>query len=84
MRISFALRARMLAVALFAITLPCADAQAPKPAPTVQDALYQTVAALDTKLFDAVNSKRKSKHTVDGWVGVMRRADCVLRPRLWV
>jgi hypothetical protein len=55
MRISFALRARMLAVALFAITLPCADAQAPKPAPTVQDALYQTVAALDTKLFDAVN-----------------------------
>src|ERR1039457_2814203 len=29
-------------------------------------------------------SKRKSKHTVDQRGGVMMRADCVLRPRLWV
>ncbi len=55
MRISFARCRRMLAVALFAITLPCANAQSPAPAPATQDALYQTVAALDTKLFDAVN-----------------------------
>ena len=55
MRISFARCTRMLAVALFAITLPCANAQSPAPAPTPQDALYQTVAALDTKLFGAVN-----------------------------
>ncbi len=55
MRISFARSARILAVALFAIALPCANAQSPKPAPTTQEALYQTVAALDTKLFDAVN-----------------------------
>lgn len=55
MRIPFALCTRMLAVALFAIALPCANAQSSAPAPTAQDALYQTVAALDTKLFDAVN-----------------------------
>ena len=55
MRILFALSARILAVALSAIALTCADAQSPKSAPTAQDALYQTVAALDSKLFDAVN-----------------------------
>ena len=55
MRNSFALSARLVSFALLAITLPCANAQSPKPAPTTQDALYQTVAALDTKLFDAVN-----------------------------
>jgi hypothetical protein len=56
MRIPFALSTRLLAVALFAIPMPCANAQSPKSAPTTQDALYQTVAALDAKLFDAVNS----------------------------
>jgi len=56
MRIPFALCSRMLAVALFAITLLCANAQSPAPAPPAQDALYQTVAALDAKLFDAVNN----------------------------
>ncbi len=55
MGISFAHATRILAVALFAIALPSAKAQSPKSAPTTQDALYQTVAALDTKLFDAVN-----------------------------
>ena len=56
MRISLAISSRMLAVALFVVTLPCANAQTPKSTPTTQDALYQTVAALDTKLFDAVNN----------------------------
>ena len=55
MRISFARCTRMLAVALFAIMLPHANAQLHAPAQTTQDPLYQTVAALDTKLFDAVN-----------------------------
>ena len=45
----------MLAVALFTITLPCANAQSPSPAPATQDVLYLTVAALDTNLFDAIN-----------------------------
>jgi hypothetical protein len=55
-RIPFALSLRLVLVALFTIMLPCANAQAPKSEPTTQDALYQTVAALDTKLFDAVNN----------------------------
>jgi hypothetical protein len=55
MRISLAVSIRMLAVALFVITLPGANAQTPKSTPTMQDELYQTVAALDTKLFEAVN-----------------------------
>ena len=63
LRIPFALSARLVSVALFAITLPCANAQSPKSAPTAQDALYQTVAALDTKLFDAV--KQRDMKTVD-------------------
>src|ERR1039457_4184355 len=51
--------------------------------------LNQLMADAHRRKFDAVlvwkiDRKRKSKHTVDGWVGVMRRADCVLRPRLWV
>jgi hypothetical protein len=45
----------MLAIALFAIALPCANAQSLMSTATTQDALYQTVAALDTKLFTAVN-----------------------------
>ncbi len=56
MRILLALSARILAVALFAIALTCANAQSPKSETASQDALYQTVAALDTKLFDAVNN----------------------------
>ena len=48
MRISLAVSIRMLAVALFVITLPGANAQTPKSTPTMQDELYQTVAALDT------------------------------------
>jgi len=55
-RIPFALSARLVSVALLAITLPCAKAQSPKSAPAAQDTLYLTVAALDTKLFDAVNT----------------------------
>ena len=55
MRIPLVLSAPLISVALLAITLPCAIAQSPQPASATQDALYQTVAALDTKLFDAVN-----------------------------
>jgi hypothetical protein len=55
MRILFPPSVPMLAVAPFAIALPCANAQSPMSTATTQDALYQTVAALDTKLFDAVN-----------------------------
>ena len=46
---------RSLIVALFAALALSANAQLPTSAPATQDALYQTVAALDTKLFDAVN-----------------------------
>jgi ketosteroid isomerase-like protein len=54
-RIPFGLSSRLVSVALLAITLPYVNAQSPKTSPLTQDALYQTVAALDTKLFDAVN-----------------------------
>jgi ketosteroid isomerase-like protein len=54
-RIPFALFGRLVLVAVLAMALPRANAQSPKAAPTAQDAPYQTVAALDTKLFDAVN-----------------------------
>ena len=42
-------------VSLFAALALSANAQSSKPAPPAQDALYQTISALDTKLFDAVN-----------------------------
>jgi hypothetical protein len=67
MRILFAPSARMLALALFATALTCANAQSPKSETSAQDALYQTVAALDAKLFDAVNNC--DMETVDSmWV----------------
>src|SRR5271163_4590296 len=56
MRISLARSAGMLAFALFALTLPWANAQSPQTSTTTQDALYETVAALDSKLFNAVNT----------------------------
>jgi hypothetical protein len=56
MRSSLAFCVRILPLALFALTLPGANAQAPQTTSTTQDALYQTVAALDAKLFDAVNT----------------------------
>jgi ketosteroid isomerase-like protein len=55
MRSSLARSAGMLAAMLFAFMLCCANAQSPAPKPATQDALYETVLALDSKLFDAVN-----------------------------
>jgi len=42
-------------ITLLAALAVSANAQSSKPAVAAQDELYQTVAALDTKLFDAVN-----------------------------
>ena len=43
-------------VALLAYPALSANSQSPSSTPTTQDALYQTVAALDAKLFNAVNN----------------------------
>ena len=43
-------------VALLAYPVLSANGQSPQSTPTTQDALYQTVAALDAKLFNAVNN----------------------------
>ena len=55
MRISVSSSTRWLIVALSVILVSCANAQSAKPTPNAQDALYQTVASLDTQLFNAVN-----------------------------
>jgi Domain of unknown function (DUF4440) len=55
MRTWFTISKQLLAVLLIALPILCADAQSPNPTPVPQDALYQTIAALDKQLFDAVN-----------------------------
>lgn len=55
MRTWFVFSKQLLIIAMIAVSVVCAHAQSHNATPIPPDRLYETVASLDTQLFDAVN-----------------------------